>query len=236
MRIKVIIPNSGMSSETLREREKMLSAYAWPGTEISVDCIDKGPESIESSYDEVLACPYILEKALQAQEEGYEALIIYCGSDPAVGALREILDIPVIGPGKVSKLIASDLGYRFSVLTVLDSCIVRDREAVYEKGFESEKLASVRSIGIPVSALRNDLEEAFEALRQAGEKCLADGADCLVLSCLGMAGLGERLQEALGVPVLDPAGLAVQYAQLLVKLGLAQSRIAYPRPPEKTRI
>lgn len=236
MKIKVIIPNSGMDRRTLDEREKMLSAYAWLGTEISVDCIDGGPESIESSYDEVLACPYIVEKAIKAETEGYEAIIIYCGSDPAVSAVREVVDIPVIGPGKASKLIASDLGYKFSVLTVLDSCIVRDREAVYEKGFKAEKLASVRAIGIPVSNIRDNLAESLTALCQAGQKCIEDGAECIVLSCLGMAGLGEKLQEFLGIPVLDPAGIAVQYAQMLVKLNLSQSRIAYPKPPEKSRV
>ena len=42
-----------------------------------------------------------------------------------------------------------------------------------------------------------------------------------------MAGLGERLSKALGVPVLDPAPLAVQYAQMLVKLHIRQSPLAY---------
>ncbi len=59
MRIKVIIPNSGMERSTLDKREEMLAQYAWPGTEISVDCIPKGPESIESFYDEVLALSLI---------------------------------------------------------------------------------------------------------------------------------------------------------------------------------
>ena len=53
---------------------------------------------------------------------------------------------------------------------------------------------------------------------------------------LGMAGLGEKLQNELGIPVLDPAPIAVQYAQTLVKLGLSQSRIAFPVPPEKARV
>jgi len=236
MKIKVIIPNSGMNSETLRQRESMLSQYAWPGTEISVDCIDGGPESIESSYDEVLAAPYTVEKALKAQNDGFDAIIIYCGSDPAVSAIREVVNIPVIGPGNISKLIALDLGYKFSVLTVLDSCIVRDEEAVYEKGIDFDRLASVRSIGIPVSNVRDNMEESLKALCEAGEKCISDGAQCIVLSCLGMAGLGKKLSEKLGVPVLDPAPLSIQYAQMLVKLGICQSRLSYPQPPEKSRI
>ena len=236
MKIKVIIPNSGMDRKTLDSREEMLSAYAWPGTEISVDCIPGGPESIESAYDEVLASPYVVEMSLQAEKEGFDAVIVYCGSDPAVDAAREVVDIPVIGPGKASKLVASDLGYKFSVLTVLESCVVRDREAVYEKGFSHERLASVRAIGIPVSNVRDDMDRSLKALVDAGKMCIADGADCLVLSCLGMAGLGEKLQNELGIPVLDPAPIAVQYAQTLVKLGLSQSRIAFPVPPEKARV
>ena len=236
MKIKVIIPNSGMDRKTLDSREEMLSAYVWPGTEISVDCIPGGPESIESAYDEVLASPYVVEMALQAEKEGFDAVIVYCGSDPAVDAAREVVNIPVVGPGKASKLVASDLGYRFSVLTVLESCVVRDREAVYEKGFSHERLASVRAIGIPVSNVRDDMDRSLKALIEAGKKCISDGADCIVLSCLGMAGLGEKLQNELGIPVLDPAPIAVQYAQTLVKLGLSQSRIAFPVPPEKARV
>ena len=237
MKIKVIIPNSGMSRKTLDEREIMLKGYAAADTEISVDCIDGGPESIESSYDEVLAGPHILRKVTQAEKDGYDAIIIYCGSDPAVAAARELVKIPVIVPGKLSKMVALDMGYRFSVLTVLPTCIARDTEAVYEKGFDMTRLASVRSIGIPVSDVREDMDATFNALCQAGRLCVEkDGAHCIVLSCLGMAGMGERLSGALGVPVLDPAPLAVQYAQMLGSLGISQSRAAYPAIGEKIRI
>lgn len=153
MRLKVIIPNSGMDRDTLLQREKMLSAFAMPSTEISVECIAHGPESIESAYDEILAGPYVIQQAVEAEKAGFDAVIVYCGSDPAVAAAREILNIPVIGPGKVSKLVAMDISYRYSVLTVLDNCVVRDTEAVWEKGLPADKLASVRSIGIPVSAV-----------------------------------------------------------------------------------
>jgi len=227
MKIKVIIPNSGMDRSTLDQREEMLSKYAWPGTEIFVDCITGGPESIESAYDEVLACPYVTEQAIKAEKAGFDAIIVYCGSDPAVAAAREIVNIPVIGPGKASKMLAFDLGYKFSVLTVLDDCIVRDREAVYEKGFSPERLASVRAIGIPVSNVRDNMEESLHALCEAGRKCMEDGADCIVLSCLGMAGLGEDLLKRLGISVIKPAFTVIKFTELLVDLYLNFSRKRY---------
>ena len=36
--------------------------------EISVDCIEGGPESIESDYDEVLACPYVVKQQLKRKK------------------------------------------------------------------------------------------------------------------------------------------------------------------------
>ena len=89
MRLKVIIPNSGMDRDTLLQREKMLSAFAMPSTEISVECIAHGPESIESAYDEILAGPYVIQQAVEAEKAGFDAVIVYCGSDPAVAAARE---------------------------------------------------------------------------------------------------------------------------------------------------
>ena len=57
MRIKVLIPNSGMDRKTLNARETMLSRAVSTETEISVDCIQSGPVSIESVTDEVFAAP-----------------------------------------------------------------------------------------------------------------------------------------------------------------------------------
>lgn len=234
MRLKVIIPNSGMDRDTLLQREKMLSAFAMPSTEISVECIAHGPESIESAYDEILAGPYVIQQAVEAEKAGFDAVIVYCGSDPAVAAAREILSIPVIGPGKVSKLVAMDISYRYSVLTVLDNCVVRDTEAVWEKGLPADKLASVRSIGIPVSAVRDNMEKTFDALCNAARRCIEeDGAQCIVLSCLGMAGMGERMTNELKIPVIDPAPVAIKYAEMLAGLGICYSRKAYPSPPDK---
>ena len=99
-KIKVIIPNAGMSSSTLKERERMLKAVAREDTEISVDCIKGGPESLESEYDSLMASRYILEEVKIAENSGFDAIIIYCGGDPALAAAREIVNIPVIGPGE----------------------------------------------------------------------------------------------------------------------------------------
>lgn len=238
MKIKVIIPNSGMSQEKLNARITKLTGFAMKkDTEVSVECIDGGPETIESVYDEVLAGPHILTKAIKAEKDGFDAIITYCGSDPAITAIREVVRIPVIGPGRTTMMVALDLGHRFSILTVLESTIAGNTEAVRERGFDPTRLASVRSINIPVANMQDNIDVTMGALVKTGKKCIEeDGAHCLVLSCLGMAGLGERLQKELGVPVLDPAPLSIRYAELLVSSGLSQSTLSYPAPPDKIRL
>lgn len=228
MRLKVIIPNAGMDRETLDDRERMLSAYAKETTEISVDCIDDGPESIETCYDEMWAFMPLINKIIQAEKDGFDAVIVYCGSDPGVEAAREMVDIPVVGPGKISMLVANDLAYKFSILTVLEETVERNIEQVRERGLDITRLASARSIGIPVVDIRDDMDKTLDALEKVGRTCIEeDGAHALVLSCMGMAGLGEKLQERLKVPVIDPAFLAIKYTELLVDLKLNYSRKSY---------
>ena len=99
MRIKVLIPNSGMDRKTLNARETMLSRAVSTETEISVDCIQSGPVSIESVTDEVFAGPLLLQEAIRAEREGYDAFVVYSFSDLAITAHLENVDIPVIGPG-----------------------------------------------------------------------------------------------------------------------------------------
>lgn len=234
MRLKVLIPNAGMLPETLRAREKMLSAVARPDTVISVDCITKGPVSIESEYDEILVGPEIVERAVQAERDGFDAMIIYCLSDPAVGACRESVSIPVIGPGQASILLASALGHRFSLLTVLEESVPRHTENVRRVGVDPTRLASVRSVDIPVVNVRDNISHTVARLSEVGRRCVQeDGAQTVVMGCLGFAGMARQVSEQVGVPVVDPAFAAVNLAELLHVQGLTHSRKAYPTPPAK---
>ena len=125
IRIKVLIPNSGMDQNTLEARKKMLSKAVSPQSILSVECIPAGPLSIESVTDEVSAAPYLLNAGRQAQQDGYHAFVVYCFSDLAVDALRENLTIPVIGPGEVGLAAAGMLSNRFSVVTTVEKNVSR---------------------------------------------------------------------------------------------------------------
>jgi len=115
-RIKVVVPvSSDMWNDSVKE---LMGEYKNDDTLIDVVNITKGPESLECTYDEVLAEMFTLLEAEKAPEEGFDGVIIYCVSDPALRAAKEKLDIPVVGLGEPSYHLASMLGSSFSVIAV----------------------------------------------------------------------------------------------------------------------
>jgi allantoin racemase len=97
-------------------------------------------------------------------------------------------------------------------ITVLEQSIPRASEHVLAMGIHPHLLAAVRSVDIPVSNMRDDLDATLERLYTAGMAARQeDRCESLVLGCLGMAGLGTPLSERLGIPVIDPAFAAMAY-------------------------
>lgn len=233
MKVYVIVPilyNEKLEKATIKEFEQA----ARPDTEITVKSLDKGPASIESMYDELLAAPWILEEVKEAEEKGFDAVIIDCMGDPGLHAARELVEIPVIGPCEASMALAHMVCHKFSVVTVLQSVIPLLERMVREYGF-GERFASVRSIEVPVLELERE-EETRAALLAESKKALEeDGADTIILGCTGMLNMARGLQEALGVPVIDGAVAALKMAESLVDMKLSQSKRVYPTPTDKIR-
>ena len=228
MKIKVVIPNSGMDRDTLNDRESMLSRAVSPGTQISVDCIPGGPISIESVTDEVTAGPYLLEAGRQAQREGYDAFVVYCFSDLAVDALRENLSIPVIGPGAVALAAADMLSNRFTVVTTVERNVSRTLRRLKQNPLCREKMAGVRALNIPVAELRDDPKATIRYLSKLCQRAVEEErADTLVLGCLGLAEYGDALEQEFGIKVIDPAFLALAWAEMAARLNLRPSRRSY---------
>ena len=165
----VLIPNSGMSTMTLADRKQMLSKYADNNTEISVECIPAGPISIETEHEEFEAGIHILNRARTAAEDGFDCMIVYCSSDPAVRAARELAKIPVIGPGYISMMIGQELGDQYSIITPLKEMININNVKLRGYGFDPTKCKSIRSLDINVDNLRDAIDETYKALLREGE-------------------------------------------------------------------
>lgn len=209
-----------------------------PDLQVSHTLIDSGPASIESDFDEALAVPDTIRKAIDAEKGGANAIIIDCMGDPGLHACREAVTVPVLGPCQTSLHMAATLGHRVSFITVLDRLRGLVDRLVAGYGMR-DQFASFRAVDIPVLHIGSDLSGLQSALaRESLAAVRDDGADALVLGCTGFFGCAGAIRtallaEGLDVPVIDPIPLTLHVADALVKTGLAHSKHAYPRPGAK---
>lgn len=231
MRIKVVIP--GATDYYDEKVKEDFGKVARPDTEISVVSLKRGPVRIEDHYDESFGIPFALEEMKKAEEEGYDAIIIFCAADPGLAAAKELLTIPVVGLLESSLHLAAMLGHKFSVLTPVKEglTLAMHRARAYRL---EDRLASVRDINLRVKDLEKDIEVLKKRLLDVGRRCVEeDGADVIVFGCGGIRGVAEWLQDQLKIPVIEPGPVAVKTAEMLVDLKLAQSKKAYMKPLEK---
>jgi allantoin racemase len=215
-----------------KHREAALQAFVSPGVTVEARPADRGPASIESLWEEYLSVPGFMEKVVALEREGYDAIVHGCFADPGVDAGRELVSIPVLGSGATSMLIAANLGHRFSIITVLEN-VVRPLENLARLTGIEPKLASVRQIGIPVLELNRDPDATFTRLIAMSQRVIEDDrADVLILGCGTLSFRAAELQEAVGVPVLNPLQVTLRMAELLVASGLSHSKRSYPVPPK----
>lgn len=234
MRIKVIVPvSTDIWNDPIKKAyDKTMEA----DTEITIVNLSKGPESIEQYYDIAWAELETLKEAEKAEQEGYDAVIIYCFSDPGLFAAREKLKIPVVGLRESSIHLASMLGRKFSVVGVGDeNSKGKTYDAIRMYGLE-HKLASIRMTKFLVLDIAKDLGKIEKALLEESKKAInEDGAEVIILSCGSLIGIGEKLQSKLGIPVIEPGLVALKVAELLVNLRLSHSKLAFRVPHLKKR-
>lgn len=229
--IRIITP---IISERFRDDSSLQSALP-AGCNVSGMFLDKGPASVESAVDEVLAAPGVIDAARRSEAEGAEAVVIDCMLDPGLDAAREAVRIPVIGCGEAAMSGAAESG-AFSVVTVLERQ-ARDFRTLTARYGIADALLSVRAIGMPVLALELEREAAIAAtIREARLAIEKDGARTIVFGCTGMLGFAGPVAEALGVvaaEVIDPLPFAVTCAHEAVLAGEMTDKDVFPTPESK---
>jgi len=232
--VRVITPIVSEGVRTLDDIHAMESA----DLKVSHSLIEIGPASIECEFDEALAVPGLLARAIEAERDGVDAVVIDCMGDPGLKAAREVLSVPVLGPAETSMHIAAMLGRSFSIVTVLESVRPMFDNLAKIYGVH-EKLASIRVVDIPVLEIGHDLAKLKASLAEQAQLALdQDRADVIVLGCTGFFGCSEAIARALAergqpTPVIDPIPATVFAAAALVRAGLTHSKRTYATPPRK---
>jgi len=196
------------------------------GPEIRCQTLKSGPPGIETQAHVDAAAVKLVEWFGEKPErKRIDALVVACFSDPGVAALREILKCPVLGIGEASYLTAAALTERFGVIAILSRSIGRHRRAQRALGLE-HKVAGELPLELSVSELSNEAATWKRLVAVCTELCKSHGAGAIILGCAGMASYRSRLEDKLGVPVIDPTQSAVAMALGLLLARSAAKRLA----------
>lgn len=187
------------------------------GPEIESVTLAEGPPGIETqAHVESVVAP--LCRAVLARDNDCDAFVVACFSDPGLYAAREATKKPVLGIAECGMLTALTLGERFGIIAILPRSVPRHLRYVGARGLEA-RFAGDRPIGLTVAELSDDARTLARMIEVGRELRELDGADVLVMGCAGMARYRDRLQEAVGIPVVEPTQAAVGMAVARVQIG-----------------
>jgi allantoin racemase len=213
-----------------------------PDTVIDINGVDDG--SMDLHYNAIVSINSfapggVLNKLIQADEKGYDAIAIGCFLDPAMQEAREIVSIPVLGLGEASMLMACMYGLKFSgVAFHSKQAQYYDRKA-FEYGLGSRHIP-FGDLGIDFNQVQDafaspgQMRETFikEARRLAGQ-----GAEVILAACATVNAIirRENINEVDGVLIMDCNAVLLKLTEAMADLsrsiGLhASRRLFYQRP------
>ena len=207
-RILVINPNSNRAvTRAMDEALKPLDFAGGP--EIACETLDEGPFGIESQAD-VDSVVMPLRRLVEGDNRS-AAFVIACYSDPGLHTCREATERPVFGIAECGVLTALSRADSFGVIAIGQRSIRRHLRYLRQMGLV-DRMAGERPINMSVAETAS-ADAALGRMIEVGRALKdRDGAQAIVMGCAGMARHRRPLEEALGIPVIDPTQAAVAMA------------------------
>ena len=231
-RVLVLVPFALDEAAIANRRQQTAEVALRPGVVFDYRPVTAGPTAFMSPHDWVLMDIALFEAGLSAQDDGYDAVVIDTVSDSGADALRSVLDIPVLAPGRASLLFALSLGRKFGILAQWEPALARYRKVLDEWGLRYH-CAGVEHFDTPpdfAALLGDKAEETLPKMEAACLRLVDAGADVICLGSTTMHQAHHYLTEQLSVPIVNPGPLSYKLIESFLALGLTQSRRAYPGP------
>jgi allantoin racemase len=217
---KILVINPNSSDAVTRGIDEACAPLRMSGAP-QIECVTlkEGPPGIETQQHVDSVVFPLIEKIRSSDASAY---VIACYSDPGLHASREATRKPVLGISECGILTALTLGQKFGVIAILQKSIPRHLRYMGALGV-MDRLAGELPVGLPVAEL-SDEKKTFGRMVEVGKKLRDEhGADVIVMGCAGMARYRKPLQQAVGIPVVEPTQAAVTMAIGRVRLGWESS-------------
>ena len=223
MRICVINPFAG----TEHFGRENLQAIAAAGTEFDMfDIGDRYPlKNNQWLYFKYSCTAPTIDKAIEAERSGYDAIMISCNLDIGLYECRQMCTIPVTATLEAAAIQAHMMGRRFSLLSV-DDQNGQIQKMLLEKYQLAGGLVSVRSFGIDANDLYPDKTspgQTQQRVIETAQRCVEqDGAEVLIAACtLAGSVLTKAVRQdpsCVPAPIIDGMLIGFKLAENMVSL------------------
>ena len=176
--------------------------------------------------------PLLHKLYVQAEREGYDAVVPLGTLDLGIDGGRSLVDIPVIGPTHAALHVAAMVGERFGFICYQADSIPKHRAMIRAYGME-QFIGGFRTVNMPnteMAATPEKLAESF--VREARSLIDEDGVDVIIPQGISQCPVHIKpdwLMKELGVPVVEAIGAPIRMAAMLAGLGVSQSRVRWAK-------
>jgi Asp/Glu/hydantoin racemase len=188
----------------------------------------------------------LIKNAVEAERQGFAAMVINHFQDAGLAEAKSVVDIPVLGLGETTLFHACTLGRKLGLVTINPIFVPWHEDQVIRYGLQ-QRVVGVRAVQATVADFIDSFasEDAKRKLAPKWERecriLLDAGADVIVpAGGLPMMLFGaERGANLDGAPIVNGITLIAKSAEMAIKLresaGMAavSRRSNFVKPPEK---
>ena len=209
----------------------------------------RGTQAVQYTSCDLFNTLETIEHVLDAQEKGFDAVIIGCSLDIGLKESREVARIPVVSTMESAMFGSCIMGKKFSIVSFGERARIRQEQLIDEYGLR-DRATSVRSFEMTLEELGSSLssesrkkklrdvfmQEARKAVNEEKAEVVIPG--CGILSALCILDGIVKVDGMEEVPVIDTFVPALKLAEMLItmknNLGMDISRRGlYQSPPQE---
>jgi len=223
------------------ETQRQLQSYASPGTEIvQAYPEDLGGGAIDKKLSEeiainglhhILRVPALIKKIIEAERQGFDAVVQSNTYDPGVEEARLAVRIPVVGLFRATCHVAACLSQRVGITILVEAMMPYTRKVLRDYGL-GPLITNIKALGMYETG---DLAKVREPIKrkviELAKELKAEGAE-VVIPLGGRVFPGaitcEEIEAEAGIPILNTKAIGIQFAEMLVRCRMSHSPLAYP--------
>ncbi len=209
----------------------------------------RGTQAVQYKSCDLLNTVETVKYALEAQDKGFDGVIIGCSLDIGLKESREIAQIPIVSSMEAAMYSACMMGRKFCIVSFGERARIRQEQLIDEYGLRNRASTvkkfemTLEELGVALSTdeKRNGLRKVF--MEEAKQAVLQEEAEVIIPGCGILAALCvvdeiTRVDGMEEVPVMDSFHISFKLLEMFIemknKLGIDISRRGlYQSPPKE---